>query len=173
MVEADPGWGKYQANTTRTLPVVALTANVGPPSSGGGSLADALRMIHNGFRHELTLIRKEVVTAASADATRPVAPLGAQLRINCLKVCQGLHYHHTRESDGIFPAILDQHPEATEAIERLQAEHDSIAVLLEHLQALLTTAAPANLLPELDRLTTALIKHLDYEEEQLLPLLGG
>jgi deazaflavin-dependent oxidoreductase (nitroreductase family) len=169
LVEADPGWGKYQANTTRIIPVVALTQAVPGPPRLTGSFADYLVQIHGAFRRELTLIRKEVVTAAGTGTT---APLGAQLRINCLKVCQGLHHHHTGESIGLFPALLDQHPEAARTIERLEAEHASIATLLDHLQTLLTTAAPAALLTELDRLTTALLAHLTYEEEQLIPLLS-
>jgi deazaflavin-dependent oxidoreductase (nitroreductase family) len=167
LAEADPGWAKYQANTTRTIPVVALVnATKGPPGGGTGSIADYLLKIHDAFRHELTLIRKEVLAAGSTST------LGAQLRINCLKLCQGLHNHHTGESLGLFPAALAQHPEAAETIDRLQAEHDEMATLLEELQSLLTTATPADIAPELDRLTNALLDHLTHEESQFLPLLG-
>lgn len=168
LAEADPGWAKYQAGTTRPIPVVALVnAMKGPPGGGTGSMADLLLKIHDAFRRELTLIRKEVLTAGATTT------LGAQLRINCLKLCQGLHHHHSGESQGIFPAVLAEHPEAAETIDRLQAEHNTIATLLDDLQSLLTTATPTDLTPELDRLTTALLNHLDYEEKQLLPLLGG
>ncbi|WP_337587769.1 nitroreductase/quinone reductase family protein [Kribbella catacumbae] len=165
LVEADPGWGKYQADTTRILPVVALTAaTTGPPPA-----TLTLRMIHDAFRHELTLIRKEVVTAASTGTT---AGLGAQLRINCLKVCQGLHFHHTRESGGLFPALLATNPDLAGTIERLDQEHAQIATLLEELQTLLTNTSALDVLPRLDTLIEALNHHLDYEEDQLLPLLG-
>ncbi|WP_343967687.1 nitroreductase/quinone reductase family protein [Kribbella koreensis] len=168
LAAADPGWAKYQANTTRTIPVVALvSATTGPPGERTGSIADLLLKIHEAFRRELTLIRKEVLT------TGATTTLGAQLRINCLKLCQGLHNHHSGESQGIFPAVLAQHPEAAETINRLQAEHDTIATLLDDLQSLLATATPAAIAPELDRLTQALLDHLAHEEAQLLPLLGG
>ncbi|WBQ05075.1 nitroreductase/quinone reductase family protein [Kribbella sp. CA-293567] len=166
LVEADPGWGRYQAGTTRIIPVVALTETAGGPP-GAGSFADYLRKVHDAFRHELTLIRKEVVSTGST------ATLGAQLRINCLKLCHGLHNHHTGESTALFPALLDQYPEAAGTIATLQAEHESIATLLTSLESLATTAAPADLLVELDRLIEALLQHLDREEEQLLPLLAG
>ncbi|MEU4390612.1 nitroreductase/quinone reductase family protein [Kribbella sp. NPDC023855] len=174
LAELEPGWAKYQANTTRIIPVVALTPSGdfgGPP---GGSFADALLKIHDAFRHELALIRHEVVNAATnGTGTGGSAPLGAQLRINCLTLCHGLHTHHSKESAGLFPALLAQHPESAPAIERLQAEHDTIATLLDDLQTLLSSPAPTTLLADLDQLTEALLQHLDYEEAQLIPLLNG
>ncbi|MFI5691933.1 nitroreductase/quinone reductase family protein [Kribbella sp. NPDC051586] len=163
LVEADPGWGDYQARTTRTIPVVALVQRPGPPPGAErGSFAEALKVIHAAFRRELSLIRSEV--AASG------AGLGAQLRINCLTVCQGLHYHHTGESTGLFPALLQQHPELTDLIAVLQTEHDKIAVLLEELEQLAATPTP-EVLPQVDELIAQLNAHLDREEAELLPYL--
>jgi deazaflavin-dependent oxidoreductase (nitroreductase family) len=166
LVEADPGWGEYQAKTTRTLPVVALHQVVTGPPGHRGSFAESLRLIHNLFRRELALIRKEFAAAGPS--------LGAQLRINCLTMCQGLHHHHTGESTMLFPSILAKHPELAPTIERLDAEHAKIAELLEDLQRLITTPAgisPAATLADLDQLIDALTAHLDYEEAQLIPLL--
>jgi deazaflavin-dependent oxidoreductase (nitroreductase family) len=160
LVEAEPGWGEYQARTTRTIPVVALVQPPGPPSGGNGSLADLLQRIHTAFRRELALIRKEVAVSGRAG-------LGAQLRINCLALCQGLHNHHTGESAGLFPALAAQHPELADTIAVLQSEHDQIAVLLEELEKQLSDPAP-DLLTQVDRLIDALIAHLDHEEAQLL-----
>lgn len=164
LVEAEPGWGEYQERTTRTIPVVALVQPPGPPGGGSdGSVADFLKRIHTVFRRELALIRQEVATAGTAG-------LGAQLRINCLTLCQGLHNHHTGESLGLFPALADQHPELADAIAVLQSEHDQIAVLLEELEKHLSEPSP-DLLPQVDRLVDALIAHLDHEEAQLLAYL--
>jgi iron-sulfur cluster repair protein YtfE (RIC family) len=158
LVEADAGWGEYQKRTTRTIPVVALVQQPGPPPHNGGSFAEVLKTIHEAFRRELKLIRHEVATSGT---------LGAQLRINCLTVCQGLHYHHTGESTGLFPALLAQHPELTEVIAVLQKEHDQIAVLLGELEKLVST----DLLDQVDELIAQLNAHLDREEEALLPYL--
>ena len=165
LVEADPGWGEYQAKVTRSIPVVALQQVVSGPPGNGGSFADTLRLIHELFRRELALIRKEFAAAGPS--------LGAQLRINCLTMCQGLHHHHTGESTMLFPHLLAQHPELATTIEQLDAEHTKIAELLEELQSLISTptAAPADTLPELDRLIESLTAHLAYEEAQLIPLL--
>jgi hemerythrin HHE cation binding domain-containing protein/F420H(2)-dependent quinone reductase len=162
LVEADPGWGDYQTRTTRTIPVVALLQQPGPPS-GGGSLGESLKLIHSAFRRELALIRKEVASSGTAG-------LGAQLRVNCLTLCQGLHYHHTGESAGLFPALEAQHPELADTIAVLRSEHDQIAVLLEELQNLVSGPSP-DLLRQLDDLITHLTAHLDREEAELLPYL--
>jgi deazaflavin-dependent oxidoreductase (nitroreductase family) len=159
LVEANPGWGDYQSRTTRTIPVVALVPHQGPPS--GGSLAETLKRIHTTFRRELALIRKEVGASGN---------LGAQLRINCLTVCQGLHYHHTGESTALFPALQTQHPELTHTIAILQSEHDQIAVLLDELERLVSNPTP-DLLPKVDHLISMLNAHLDREEAELLPYL--
>ncbi|WP_405063590.1 nitroreductase/quinone reductase family protein [Kribbella sp. NBC_01505] len=163
LVEADKGWGNYQAGTARTLPVIALTQKqIGPPR-GGGSFGDLLVRIHTAFRQELALIRAEVATSGTAG-------IGAQLRVNCLTLCRGLHHHHTGESGGIFPGLLQQHPELSDEITTLQAEHDQLAVHLEELEKLLTTPQP-DLLPEVDRIVALLTAHLDREEAALLAYL--
>ncbi|MCX5256195.1 nitroreductase/quinone reductase family protein [Streptomyces canus] len=164
-VESDRGWATYQEKTDRVLPVVALheIARPGPPNINAASPGDAIRLVHDAFRRELTLIRKEL---ASGTAT-----LGAQLRVNCLTFCQGLHNHHTGEDVAMFPFLADRHPEAAPAIDRLRTEHEHIAALVEELREVLSGTDLDSVRTEVDRLTTELEAHLTYEEEQLIPLL--
>jgi len=166
-VEADPGWAQYQAKTTRVLPVVALAAVPGPPRTEATSFGDALQLIHHAFRRELELIRAEVAKSG------PV--LGAQLRVNCLTLCRGLHGHHTKEDAGMFPGVGRQRPDLAPVLERLRAEHEAIAVRLAHLQRVLGDADldRDTLRAEVERLTTELEGHLDYEEDQLIPVLDA
>ncbi|GGS68275.1 cation-binding protein [Planobispora rosea] len=166
-VEADPGWGEYQAKTARVLPVVALHEIPGPPNMNAASFGEALRLIHDTFRRELALIRKEI--AASGPG------LGAQLRVNCLTVCQGLHGHHTHEDAGMFPALAARHPELAPVLDRLHREHEKIAALLEDLQRVVSAGDgdPVRVLSEVERLTGELEAHLTYEEEQLIPILDA
>ncbi|MGI5290798.1 nitroreductase/quinone reductase family protein [Nonomuraea polychroma] len=164
-VEADPGWAAYETRSGRVLPVVALIPiDNGPPA---GPMGDALKRLHDAFRRELALIRREV--AASGPR------LGAQVRVNCLTLCQGLHVHHEREDGFMFPALEGRHPELAAAFERLRAEHAVVQELLGRLQELLAAGdvAPEALSIEVNRLTAELEAHLDYEEEQLVPLLNG
>ncbi|MEO3813244.1 nitroreductase/quinone reductase family protein [Sphaerisporangium sp. B11E5] len=163
-VEADPGWAGYQAKTSRVLPVVALRQSVpGPPAAS--SWGAALKLIHDVFRRELTLIRAEV--AASGPG------LGAQLRVNCLTFCRGLRYHHTGEDMGMFASLAQQYPDLTSTLARLHEEHERIAVLLDELQKTVTGTEAPTLLTEVDRLIAEVEAHLAYEEEQLIPILDA
>ncbi|CAM5344607.1 Cation-binding protein OS=Streptomyces gougerotii OX=53448 GN=GCM10010227_24490 PE=3 SV=1 [Streptomyces diastaticus subsp. diastaticus] len=162
--EADQGWAEYQRGTTRAIPVVALTQiGAGPPA--GGDPAALLLGVHDAFRRELSTVREEF--AASGPT------LMAQLKVNCLTVCDNLHAHHTMEDRGLFTAMGRQHPQLAPQLDRLRAEHETVATLLAELRATLgrTDATPAGLLPDVDRLIAELEAHLTYEEEILLPLL--
>lgn len=165
-VEADPGWADYQARAGgRVIPVVALTP-AGRPVPGG-PLGDSLKTIHDAFRRELALIRKEV--AASGPR------LGAQLRVNCLTLCQGLHHHHTIEEGHMFPSLGAERPGLAPVLERLSREHRTVTRLLDDLRTLLSEAEadPAAVLAEVERLTAGLEAHLDHEEEYLVPILNA
>ena len=163
-VEAEPGWAAYQARTSRVIPVVALTqAGGGPPHAD--SFGDLLVRIHTAFRRELALIRREI-----ADSGGSGPGLGAQLRINCLTFCQGLHHHHAGEDRGIFPMLADRFPELDPVLRRLSEEHEKVATLVEELQRVIAEGG-GDLLGEVDRLVEALDAHLSYEEEQLVPFL--
>ncbi|QBI55802.1 nitroreductase/quinone reductase family protein [Streptomonospora litoralis] len=164
-VESDPGWAEYQAKTERRIPVVALTMVTGAPEEQ--RLGDSLIAIHDAFRRELATIRGELARSGPR--------LGAQLRVNCLTVCQGLGYHHSMEDGGVFPAVAGSHPELSEVMTRLGEEHERVAELLERLQSVLADAETdaATVRNDVDRLITDLEAHLDYEEQQLVPVLNA
>ncbi|MER6051801.1 nitroreductase/quinone reductase family protein [Streptomyces sp. NPDC001793] len=167
-VEADPGWAAYQAKTRRTIPVVALTpAQAGPPRFAGKTPGASVRLVHDGFRREIATLRRELANSGSV--------LGAQLRINCLTLCQGLDNHHTGEDRMMFPALRRHRPDLAPVLDRLDAEHRSIAALLEELRRALAEpdAAPGGIRAEVERLTGELEAHLAYEEEQLIPVLDA
>lgn len=167
-VEADPGWAAYQEKTDRVLPVVALynITEGGPGNIGAGSPGEAIRLVHDAFRRELALIRKEMENGNGST-------LGAQLRVNCLTFCQGLHNHHTGEDTVLFPRLAGLHPHVAPILERLRTEHEHIAGLVELLRGAVSAAGtdPAAARAEVARLTNELEAHLAYEEEQLVPLL--
>ncbi|MEV0225786.1 nitroreductase/quinone reductase family protein [Streptomyces sp. NPDC050704] len=175
-VEADPGWAEYQAKTTRVIPVVALheIASGGPPNVNASSMGQAVKAIHDAFRRELALIRKEVA-ASPPGGPGSGSGLGAQLRVNCLTFCQGLHNHHTGEDVAMFPFLADRHPELAPVLDRLQKEHQQIAALTAELKRVVDapSADPQRVRQEVERLTTELEAHLTYEEEQLIPVLDA
>ncbi|TDC50146.1 nitroreductase family deazaflavin-dependent oxidoreductase [Actinomadura sp. KC345] len=163
--EADPGWAEYETRSGRTLPVVALVRLQPGPPAGPETLGGMILAVHNAFRRELDLIRKEV--AASG------AGLGAQLRINCLTLCQGLGNHHLGEDTMVFPLVERHHPELEPTLARLKDEHKTMQRLLEELRLVLDHGDAASLLTEVERLTKALNAHLDHEEETVVPLLAA
>lgn len=166
--DADAGWAAYQARTTRVIPVVALVqapGGPGGPGGHGGSFADLLVRVHTAFRRELKLIRREIAESGSSGPG-----LGAQLRINCLTFCQGLHYHHMGEDTGLFPMLAERFPELDPELTRLRAEHEKISALVDELRQVVA-AGEGDLLAEVDRLIEALEAHLAYEEERLIPFL--
>ncbi|MFF4214318.1 nitroreductase/quinone reductase family protein [Streptomyces sp. NPDC001796] len=169
-VESDPGWAEYQAKTDRVIPVVALRENPrpGPPRIEASSPGEAIRAVHDVFRRELALIRKEFAASGGGSS------VGAQLRINCLTLCKGLGNHHAGEDIALFPSLEVRHPELAPAFDRLRREHQRIAALLEDLRRVVSAADadPARVLPEVERLTDELEAHLTYEEEQLAAVLG-
>ncbi|WP_018657776.1 nitroreductase/quinone reductase family protein [Actinomadura flavalba] len=164
-VEADPGWAEYQAGTDRVIPVIALTqVDGGPPP---GPLGDGLVALHGAFRRELALIRAEVARSGAA--------VGAQLRVNCLTLCEGLGVHHRHEDGGLFLFLEQHHPDLAPALARMRDEHAAMTALLDELRALLSQPSPdpSALAAEVDRLTAQVEAHLDYEESELVPILNA
>lgn len=167
-VEADPGWAEYRSKTERVIPVVALeSVENGPPSMGTTSMGEAIKAVHDAFRRELALIRDEITAAGPG--------LGAQLRINCLTLCQGLHNHHTGEDTALFPLLAGRYEELSPVMDRLREEHGRIAALLDELRRVVTAdgTEPALVQADVGRLTEQLEAHLAYEEEQLIPVLDA
>jgi deazaflavin-dependent oxidoreductase (nitroreductase family) len=168
-VETDPGWAEYESRSGRVLPVVALQPVPGPPRFAGGAAVSggaALTRVHDAFRRELALIRDEVAASGTS--------VGAQLRVNCLTLCAGLHNHHMGEDGAMFPLLAAQRPDLASTLERLRVEHERIAALVEELRATVAgSVEPERLRLEVDRLTDELEQHLSYEEEQLVPALDA
>lgn len=169
-VEAEPGWAAYQERTERVIPVVALYEIAqGPPNINASSMGEAIKVVHDAFRRELAIIRDEMAKGGST--------LGAQLRVNCLTFCQGLHNHHTGEDTALFPFLADRHPAHAPVLDRLREEHEHIADLVERLRRAVgeesASGGPEAARDEVARLTAEMERHLTYEEEQLIPLLDA
>lgn len=184
-VRMAPGYGDYQARTSRTLPVVVLER--AEPDGWEGprdvaTLADKLMEVHTWLRAQLRQVRAEADAHFRARAAHqgPGAPpppgLGLQIRQRCLAFCQALEFHHTSEDAHLFPGITRHHPHLTDVFDRLRDEHRIVARLQGELVALLgdiATADPQRFRTELTEMSRELNAHLDYEEESILPLLAG
>lgn len=120
---------------------------------------DELVKLHDGFRRDLAELRRGT-------------GLGPSLREHCLTFCDALHAHHAGEDDVLFPHLDGLHPELAEILARLRSEHQTVARILARIRTLSETGDRAAVGAELDRLAGELEAHLDYEEQQLVPLLN-
>lgn len=161
--ELDPDLDRELSLAPGPPPVMALELISAQPA--GTTWSSGLKLVHDAFRREMAVIRDEL--------SRPGTRLGAQLRINCLTLCGGLGHHHRGEDDQMLPVVDQHHPELADAVRRLRDEHTAMETLLQELQQVIESddADRATVRAEFDRLTAAVEAHLDYEEEQLLPVL--
>ncbi|MCV2464648.1 nitroreductase/quinone reductase family protein [Streptomyces sp. ICN988] len=181
VVREVPGYGDYQAGTSRPLPVVVLERAepeewVGRPREVR-TLADKLLEVHTWLRGQLRQVRAEVEAHFAAPGAAAGAPpgLGLQIRQRCLAFCQVLEFHHDSEDGHLFPGTARHHPQLADVFDRLAEEHRTIARVQGELAALLAgvaVAEPGRFRRELAAMSAELNAHLDYEEEMLLPLLA-
>ncbi len=177
IVRRESGFGDYQDQVERRLPVVELQRSGPSDTEEVDNLADKLFQIHGWLRAQLTNVRREAVrylAEREGPGATPPPGLNLQIRQHCLAFCESLHFHHSSE-DTMFPRLAEGFPHLREPVDRLVAEHrvvDRLRGELESLLADLETADPVRFLADLDRLTEELEAHLHYEEGALLPTLS-
>jgi iron-sulfur cluster repair protein YtfE (RIC family) len=133
--------------------------------------------IHNMFRQQLAAIlayvdelisgRQSLTDAATTTHIQAVIQAG-------VRYTHMLHMHHHIETSYVFPSLQKEGLESS-VVNRLNAEHDEIATLIDKFsQAIhnLATTEPAVLDTDLRRLSDALHAHLAYEETHVCPLLA-
>ncbi|MFJ4919599.1 hemerythrin domain-containing protein [Streptomyces sp. NPDC088725] len=164
-------------------------AGAGNPSATpqGKALVDELLMVHKAIRDDLAKVRKlaQRVTkgltaselAADLKTLQTRGPLW-QLRVNCLQHCRHVHTHHSFESAMMFPALKAANPTLRPAVNRLEAEHRAISDLLDEVQGAASALAEdasaearRRVVKALDVFAEHLLKHLAFEEEQIIPTL--
>lgn len=153
----------------------------------GDLIASELLWIHESIRRDLASVRSlaaDVVAGAdpgevreSLDTMRTNGPLW-KLKVNCLQYCRFVHHHHQLEDAMMFPIVRDRRPETGTVIDRLEADHRKVAVLLDDvtdatgaLDDESDSSARREAADALEALADHLTEHLAYEEEELLPVL--
>jgi hypothetical protein len=142
--------------------------------------------VHDGLRAELTRLRDivEEVVAGEEQAHRARNAINElTMRQNnwtlgayCAQYCRFVTGHHGLEDRSVFPHLRRSDPALTPVLDRLESEHLVIHDVLEQLdEALvgLVTAGSgtAELKRVVDLLSTTLLEHLSYEEDELVPAL--
>lgn len=147
--------------------------------------------VHDHLRQELQQVREIVAqvrrgalgvgAARSAINTMTMRQNNWTLGAYCAAYCRVVAGHHTLEDRSVFPHLRRADPALVPVIDRLEAEHEVIADLLDRLDEALiavvtSDAGPAALdalATEVDLLTDALLSHLSYEERELLAPLAA
>ncbi|HET6507335.1 MAG TPA: LLM class flavin-dependent oxidoreductase [Baekduia sp.] len=144
--------------------------------------------VHDHLRAELDRLREiiEQVARGETDATTARQHITRMtIRQNnwtlgtfCETYCRVVTQHHTLEDRSVFPHLRRSDPALQPVLDRLEAEHVTIADLLERVdQALVSLVAPggdgiANVNATVDLLTDALLSHFSYEERELIEPLA-
>ena len=153
------------------------------PNPRGEAMVAELKWVHDMIRRDLRTVRQLAADVASGlpasqirAGVRSLAASGPlwQLKINCLQYCRFVHSHHHAESIMLFPRLRRANPALSPVVDKLEADHLSISGLLDEVgeaaQKLSSGEDPAvreRLIQALQKLSTDLLAHLRYEEENI------
>lgn len=157
------------------------------PDPRGVALFEELKWVHRMIRADLGTVRAMAADVLSGlapqrvkDGVESLATAGPlwSLRVNCLHYCRFVHSHHHGESHLLFPAVRASDPAMEPVVDRLEADHVAVGEDLREVEAateaLLRDDTPDTRLRVSEALATLadrLLVHLDYEEQQLGPVL--
>jgi hemerythrin-like domain-containing protein len=144
--------------------------------------------VHDALRAELTQLR-DLVEQVAAGAANPAAVRSFINRMTirqnhwtlgtfCETYCRVVTHHHVLEDRSVFPHLRRQETGLGPVIDRLEAEHEQIADLLERVDRALVALVAAEedgidrVGGALDLLTDALLSHFAYEERELVEPLA-
>jgi len=139
-------------------------------------LADptAMTRFHHIFREALDAVPRFVGAAPAADKGR--ADFVGSYYANVLKL---LHAHHEAEDLTIYPMMMERLPAHAEVIARVNAEHETVLGSLVAAEQAVSAwrADPSSTSRDaaatsLQSLNAILVKHLDDEEAEVVPLIG-
>ena len=153
------------------------------PNPRGEAMVAELKWVHEMIRGDLRIVRQLAAdtrdgapgeqVAAGVEELATAGPLW-QLKVNCLQYCRFVHMHHHGESTLLFPALRKANPELGPVVDKLEADHASIATLLDQVSAIAQELAGQEdagtrqrLSAGLEALSTDLLAHLAYEEENV------
>jgi hypothetical protein len=167
----------------RLAVAVAETELPGPRNPRGEALVAELKWVHDMIRRDLRTVRQMAADVAAGlpaeEIQAGITSLAAsgplwQLKINCLQYCRFVHSHHHAESVLLFPGLRRVNPALDPVVDKLAADHLAISDLLDEVGAAASElgrqedqAVRQRLTRALQDLSTDLLAHLEYEEENI------
>lgn len=148
-----------------------------------GEVARFWLQMHAGFRHKASEMQDAVILWRSGGGD--LVTLHRTLIPTLQGFLQHLDGHHRVESGHYFPVMRRVEPRIATGIDLLDADHDAIHGHLEDLfksglafHQAMTAATPeaadraARLAETLDRIAPPLVRHLEDEEDIVIPLIA-
>ena len=153
----------------------------------GKALYDELLWVHGAIRRDLNTLQRlaeAVITGldpgdlhAELHRLETTGPLW-QLKVNCLRYCRFVHGHHGFEDTAWLPALRTADPALAPVVERIDEEHQRIAVKLGDVEAAAAALTDKDsgdtrrqVVDALNALAGDLTEHLAYEELAIGPTL--
>jgi hypothetical protein len=133
-------------------------------------MVEDMAIVHRVFRREFQAL-PDLVRAVPPGDIRSARIATEHARL----ILTALHLHHTSEDELLWPLLLERATPARGLVALMQTQHADIERLLVDLDPLVerfaaTAEGGHELAQALERLTPALIKHLDLEEAEIVPL---
>jgi hypothetical protein len=144
--------------------------------------------VHDGLRAELDRLRGAVeqVEVGNSDPAAlrsffnrmTIRQNNWTLGAFCASYCRAVTGHHTLEDTSVFPHLGQADERLRGVLDRLGAEHETIAELLERIDAALVALvasepeAMARVREAIDLVTAAMASHFSYEERELVEPLS-
>ena len=131
-------------------------------------------MVHRAFRREFALAPGLVRRVGDGDTLR-CRIVSGHLQF----ITTTLHDHHALEDGTVWPALLQRIPEkTTRHVREVERQHSTLDVAAAAMSAAMASwgvgaeAQPRELLAAvLERLASALVEHMDFEERCVVPLM--
>jgi hypothetical protein len=156
-------------------------------SAEGRAGQQVLIQVHDHLRNELAQLREglaqleaglhDVEWMRSLLARLTVRTNGCSVGAFCAGYCRFVTLHHAIEDQRLFPDIAGADSSLEPVLARLQQEHEVIAEVIEEIDGALVAmladpTATGPVRQAVDRLAEVLLRHLTYEEDELLGPIG-
>ena len=129
-------------------------------------------VVHDALRRDIGRL-DGTFAAGSVDDVQRVA-----LADHIVWMMDFLHHHHSTEDRGLWPLVRMKNPDARDLLDRMDAEHATIAPVIPTVEAAATKyrtdpQAQDDLVASLAALNEPLLSHLRREEDDAMPVVSA
>ena len=150
-----------------------------PPQETGALIRHILERYHEAHRREVPALIRLARRVEATHQDHPEAPLGLADLLS--RVSSEMEQHLQKEEQGLFPMILDSHPDLEPAIAIMRDDHDDHGKRLRQIEALTRRHAPPDdacktwraLYAGTRKFADDLREHIDLENGVLFPRFEG